>query len=137
MCLQTNQDFPKLIKTILLADDEPAVRLLMAKILEIAGYEVIAVEDGEAAAAMVQSHTDCIDVLISDVIMPKVGGVELAEKINEMCPNTKILLISGYMPEGLKFREGWSFLRKPFSPVVLTERIELLLKATSKSAVSA
>jgi CheY-like chemotaxis protein len=136
MYLESNQEFHRVSRTILLADDEPSVRLLVAKILEMAGYVVIAVEDGEAAAEEARSRAECIDVLISDVTMPKVGGVELAEKMSEICPKTKILLISGYMPEGVKFREGWSFLRKPFSPSVLTERVELLLNAAGKTAVS-
>ena len=118
-----------LTKTVLLADDEPTVRIVLERVLRLAGYRVIATENGAEASAQAEKHSGGIDVLISDVLMPGVNGVELAKHLQESRPDTKVLLISGYFPDGLEFREGWRFLRKPFSPVVLTQALESLLQA--------
>jgi two-component system cell cycle sensor histidine kinase/response regulator CckA len=116
-------------KTVLLADDEPAVRLIVEKILLAAGYEVIATENGVEADDLAQKHAGGIDVLVSDIVMPGVSGVELAKSVQKSRPGTKVLLMSGYFPDGLEFLEGWKFLHKPFSPGVLTEALESLLSA--------
>jgi two-component system cell cycle sensor histidine kinase/response regulator CckA len=116
-------------KKILLADDEPSVRLLLERVLQSAGYQVVSVENGLEASEWATQHSEEIDVLISDVVMPDVGGVELAEMMRKIRPGTKVLLISGFVPEGLAFRAEWGFLQKPFSPVMLTEAVGSLLNA--------
>jgi two-component system, cell cycle sensor histidine kinase and response regulator CckA len=126
-------DFQKLpdspVKTVLLADDEPAVRFVVEKILLAAGYQVIATENGVEAGNMAEKHTGGIDVLVSDIVMPGVSGVELAKSVQKSRPGTKVLLMSGYFPDGLEFLEGWEFLHKPFSPGALTKTLESLLNA--------
>jgi two-component system cell cycle sensor histidine kinase/response regulator CckA len=116
-------------KTVLLADDEPAVRIIVEKILQAAGYQVITTKSGVEAGDLAAKHTGGIDVLVSDIVMPGLSGVELAKSVQKWRPGTKVLLMSGYFPEGLEFLEGWEFLRKPFSPGALTKTLESLLKA--------
>jgi two-component system cell cycle sensor histidine kinase/response regulator CckA len=116
-------------KTVLLADDEPAVRMVVEKILRSAGYQVIATTSGIEAGDLAKMHAGGIDVLVSDIVMPGVSGVELAKSVQKARPDTKVLLMSGYFPDGLEFLEGWKFLRKPFSPGLLTETLENLLSA--------
>jgi two-component system cell cycle sensor histidine kinase/response regulator CckA len=116
-------------KTVLLADDEPAVRMVVEKILRSAGYQVIATKCGIEAGDLAKKHAGGIDVLVSDIVMPGVSGVELAKSVQKARPDTKVLLMSGYFPDGLEFLEGWKFLRKPFSPGLLTETLENLLRA--------
>lgn len=114
-------------RTVLLADDEPAVRLVVEKILRAAGYLVIATKDGKEAAELAEKHDGKIDVLISDIVMPGANGVEVAKQLQRSRPGTKVLLISGYFPDGLEFPDGWRFLRKPFTPGLLTKTVESLL----------
>jgi two-component system cell cycle sensor histidine kinase/response regulator CckA len=116
-------------KTVLLADDEPTVRIVVEKILRSAGYQVIATNSGAEATDRAEKHAGEIDVLLSDIVMPGVSGVDLAKRLQKSRPETKVLLMSGYFPEELEFLDGWKFLRKPFSPGVLTKAIESLLKA--------
>lgn len=116
-------------RTVLLADDEPTVRIVVERILRTAGYQVLTSESGAEATHLADKHTGGIDVLISDIVMPGVSGVELAKSVQKSRPETKVLLISGYFPDGLEFLDGWKFLRKPFSPSVLTSTLESLLHA--------
>jgi two-component system cell cycle sensor histidine kinase/response regulator CckA len=116
-------------KTVLLADDEPAVRMVVEKMLLTAGYQVIAATGAAEASDRAEKHPGGIDVLVSDIVMPGVSGVELAKSLQKSRPGTKVLLMSGYFPDGLEFLDGWKFLRKPFSPSVLTTTLASLLKA--------
>jgi two-component system cell cycle sensor histidine kinase/response regulator CckA len=124
---QTASDSPT--RTVLLADDEPAVRVIVEKILRAAGYVVLATKSGIEAGDLAEKHTGGIDVLVSDIVMPGVSGVDLAKSVQKSRPETKVLLMSGYFPDGLEFVEGWKFLHKPFSPGALTKTIESLLRA--------
>jgi signal transduction histidine kinase/DNA-binding response OmpR family regulator len=106
-------------ETILLAEDEPAVRHLTARILEEAGYEVIACENGEAAVQRIQEAPGSVDLLVFDVVMPKLGGAGAVEKIREIDQRVSVLLMSGYglntkLDDALR-RTGAILLRKPFS----------------------
>jgi two-component system, cell cycle sensor histidine kinase and response regulator CckA len=129
MMLYLTEDSGSMQKTVLLADDEPTVRMLLERILQSAGYQVITTENGAEATTRAENHPGDIHVLVSDIVMPGVSGVELAKELQRSRPSTKVLLISGYFPDDLEFVEGWKFLRKPFTPVVLTEALENLLRA--------
>ena len=117
------------MKTVLLADDEPTVLMVLERILRSAGYKVIAAESGVEARHRAEKHEGGIDVLVSDIVMPGGSGVELAKQLQQSRPETKVLLISGFFPDGLEFLAGWKFLRKPFSPDGLTNAVESLLGA--------
>lgn len=115
-------------RTVLVAEDEEAVRKLAVRVLEREGYEVLQAGDGLEALQLADAFPDRIDLLVSDVVMPEMGGRELARRLRILRPETSILLMSGYDEEMVIGRmEGDDFLPKPFSPGVLAERVAALL----------
>jgi len=120
-------------ETILFAEDEEDVRLLVTDILRQQGYTVLHAQNGEEALALVQNNAEEIDLLLSDVIMPKMGGIELAQAIQELNPSCKILFISGYSEDAQAMRSTANtdilFLKKPFSPTLLAEKVREVLEA--------
>ena len=83
-------------ETVLLAEDEPLLRQLAVRILESAGYEVLVAEDGERAWEIFQDHGDRIQVAVLDVVMPKLDGRRLAEKLREQVVDLPVVFVSGY-----------------------------------------
>jgi PAS domain S-box-containing protein len=119
--------------TILLVEDEPGVRALARRVLEQAGYVVLAAADGLEAEQLAAGHSGVLDLVITDVVMPNLGGTALVERLRAARPGLNVLFISGY-PEGEIGRralvgEGTSYLEKPFSPQVLRDRVRLALAA--------
>jgi CheY-like chemotaxis protein len=117
---------------ILLADDEPAVRDVAVRILERAGYHVVAVEDG--ALAVVEASRRHFDLVVLDGVMPGMTGREAWERIREARPQTRFLLMSGYAsavfsPE-LLARSGLVLLAKPFGPDDLLRAVRGVLDGT-------
>jgi two-component system cell cycle sensor histidine kinase/response regulator CckA len=106
------------VGTALVAEDDPAVRDMTTLLLRRAGYEVLAVADGIEAIATAQ-RAERIDVLITDVVMPGMSGIELAEKMMEDYPLMGVVLLSGYTAETLDIEratsEGATFVSKPIS----------------------
>src|SRR5690349_18994608 len=100
--------------TILAVDDEPLVRTLVATVLEDNGYAVLTADSGACAMAVFREHSEEVDLLISDVVMPGMDGPSLAAELRTQRPDLKVLLMSGYCePEQLS--HGFEFLAKPFS----------------------
>ena len=100
---------------ILLADDEEAMRTYLARALTNAGYEVCAVESGVAALPLLESGD--FDLLVSDIVMPEMDGIELAQHCAEISPRTKVMFITGFAAVSLRAsREQPSakVLSKPF-----------------------
>ncbi|MFC4295682.1 cell cycle two-component system response regulator CpdR [Novosphingobium tardum] len=100
---------------ILLAEDEDAMRAYLARALENAGYDVVAVDRGTAALPHLQSSH--FDLLLSDIVMPEMDGIELAQRCAEVSPATKIMFITGFAAVTLKAnREApqAKVLSKPF-----------------------
>jgi two-component system cell cycle response regulator CpdR len=85
---------------ILLAEDEDAMRAYLARALENAGYEVVAVDRGTAAIPYLQSEH--FDLLLSDIVMPEMDGIELAQRCSEISPATKVMFITGFAAVTLK-----------------------------------
>ncbi|KKK99590.1 hypothetical protein LCGC14_2631220, partial [marine sediment metagenome] len=115
-------------ETILLVEDEESLRGLAAKVLRKQGHTVIEAANGiEALETMAASGQPEIDLLITDVIMPGMGGRELAGKLLEKYPGIKVLYISGYTDNAIVHHgvlaEGVSFLPKPFSPISLAQKV--------------
>ena len=109
---------------ILLADDEVLIRNVARKVLQSAGYFVLPANDGEEALNISRQYPGKIDVLLSDVNMPNLDGLELREQILFERPETKVLLMSGQVESPA---ESIPFLRKPFGSTVLKERIHQLV----------
>jgi len=85
---------------ILLAEDEEAMRTYLARALENAGYQVVAVDRGTAAVPFLESEH--FDLLLSDIVMPEMDGIELAQRCNELSPATKVMFITGFAAVTLK-----------------------------------
>ncbi len=118
-------------ETVLLVEDEPAVRALAARVLRACGYTVIEAADGEAAVRAAQQHApEPLHLLISDVVMPHLGGPETAAQIRAIYPNIAVLFMSGYtgidpagsceMPE-----PDAPLIQKPFSAGVLANAVRI------------
>ncbi len=119
-------------ETILFAEDEESVRLLVTDILRQQGYTVLHAKNGEEALSMVEGKEMEIDLLLSDVIMPRMGGVELAQTLQAHNPSCKILFISGYSEDahamqGILHTKS-QFVKKPFSPALLAEKVRDVLE---------
>jgi two-component system, cell cycle sensor histidine kinase and response regulator CckA len=116
---------------VLLADDELIVRSLARSILVSAGYKVLDAKDGEAALEVSRGYPGSIDVLLTDVKMPKMNGLELSAQVTVERPGIKILFMSGKTSGDLIFHgQKIDFLRKPFEPETLCDRIDSLLTPT-------
>jgi two-component system, cell cycle sensor histidine kinase and response regulator CckA len=119
--------------TILVAEDEERVRTLVVDVLSAKGYNVIAATDGENALHIAQRQDQGpIDLLISDIVMPKISGHELAEAFSNQRPATKILLMTGYskdaLPDTLTNGIKVYHLDKPFSVTALASRVREILE---------
>jgi two-component system cell cycle response regulator CpdR len=100
---------------ILLAEDEDAMRIYLARALENAGYEVVAVDRGTEALPLLEEQH--FDLLLSDIVMPELDGIELAQRCAEISPETKVMFITGFAAVTLKAsREApqAKILSKPF-----------------------
>jgi len=116
------------METILLAEDEPAVRELTKQVLENFGYHVIEAADGEEAVERFSENMDKIDMVIFDVIMPVINGKDAYNKIRKMKPGIKALLTSGYPSDFIQkqhiARQGVAFMAKPVSPAILIKKVK-------------
>jgi CheY-like chemotaxis protein len=113
-------------ETILVAEDEPAVRNLVRYVLRQGGYAVIEAGSGPEALALAEKHAGIIDLLITDVMMPHMGGDRLAELLRARRPGLKVLFLSGYPDESVAHcvpQDQSAFLQKPFSPHALAEMV--------------
>jgi CheY-like chemotaxis protein len=102
-------------ETILVVEDEEMVRNMAALTLKKAGYAVILAANGEEGLKVGSSEHVHFDLLLSDVVMPRMGGIELQERLLAVRPNVKVLLMSGYSGESLQIRNPVAFISKPFS----------------------
>lgn len=123
-------------KTILLAEDEQPVRSFVLAMLQKAGYNVIVSVDGQDGIAKSREFEGTIHLLLSDVEMPNMTGIELATQIQIDRPETLVLLMSGMVSGMLLLNEGWQFLPKPFMANLLKERIHHLLLEQGSGAGS-
>jgi two-component system cell cycle sensor histidine kinase/response regulator CckA len=119
-------------ETILVAEDEPAVRALTCRILRKRGYHVLEAKDGTEAVEVASSYEGTINLLVTDVIMPNVGGRELSERLARMRPQVKVLFMSGYTDDQLLQRGvlqsgSGNFLEKPFTPDALARKVREVL----------
>lgn len=118
-------------ETLLLVEDEPAVRKLLAKVIEKGGYRVLSAPDGASALELARSNPEPINLLLTDLVMPGMGGRELAETLAAERPGINIVYMSGYSDDVLfqegKLDEGVAFIHKPFRPDALLELLQQIL----------
>lgn len=123
--------------TVLLVEDQTQVRHSLQRILEDAGYRVISVEDGEQALELARKNEGRIDLLVSDVIMPGISGVELSRRLLALEPHLAVLLVSGYAGSEItrvgELSESVQFLQKPFDAVSFTSAAQTALQRARAS----
>jgi PAS domain S-box-containing protein len=117
-------------ETVLLAEDEEGVRALARHVLSECGYTVLEAADGEEALRVAEAHAGPIDLLATDVVMPRLGGRELAERLLPQRPGTRLLYLSGHATEPVLqpgSRATAAFLQKPFLPRDLAQKVREVL----------
>ncbi len=127
-------------ETVLLVEDEDSVRELVRETLSSRGYKVLEAENGEAGLKIAANTREHIDLLITDVMMPGIGGRELAKKLAAMRPSIGVLYLSGYTEDALfnqaSMRPGTAFLQKPFTLQTLAKKVRDVLRGASKSTAA-
>ena len=115
-------------ETVLLVEDEAPIRMLLARTLETSGYTVLQANDGKEALEVAKAKMGPIELLVSDIVMPKLGGVELAKELLLVRPALRVLFLTGYtdsQPPVLDETKG--FLQKPFTSRALLHEVRRLL----------
>ena len=119
-------------ETILLVEDDPAVRSLTHRILTTQGYEVLESASGSEALSVAKANKGRIDLLITDIVMPGMDGRELADQLAEIDPETRVLYMSGYSDEKIWARRRMNptdqLLHKPFTLASLVEKVREVLE---------
>jgi PAS domain S-box-containing protein len=121
---------------ILLAEDEHMVRKLAREVLEMCGYKVLEAANGGDALLTCERHKEPIDLLVTDVIMPEMGGRELSSRLGQLRPEMKVLYMSGYTDNAIVHQgvldEEANFIQKPFSPQTLASKVREVLGETKR-----
>jgi PAS domain S-box-containing protein len=122
---------PRGSETVLLVEDEAGVRSLARLALQSNGYAVLEAADADAAVGLCQAHAGPIDLLVTDVVMPRVSGRQLADRVAALRPGVKVLFLSGYTDDAI-VRHGVletakAFLQKPFTPTTLARKVREVL----------
>src|SRR5262249_8590467 len=126
------EELPRGSETVLLVEDEMAVRALAARVLRGQGYTIIEAANGEEGLRLaLESGGAVIHLLLTDIVMPRMSGIALAEQIKVLRPGIKVLFASGYTDSAISHHgqldAGVAFLNKPFSPAVLAHKVRDLL----------
>ncbi len=117
--------------TVLLVEDERGVRRLLDQVLTDAGYQVLTANDGEEALELLTKRGGEVDALVTDVVMPRLGGPELANRVRQDFPEVRVLLMSGFIRDSpvdlAAIAREYPLLEKPFRPAQLLEMVQKLL----------
>jgi CheY-like chemotaxis protein len=118
-------------ETILVVEDEYALRTLVERVLSRAGYVVLTAEDGANALRVFEQHHEPVQLLLTDVVMPEMNGRQLVDQLVKRSPHLRVLYMSGYTDETIfhrgVFAPGTHFISKPFNPAQLTRMVRKAL----------
>ena len=124
-------------KTVLVVDDEPVVRKLVAAMVAQLGYAVLTADSGQHAITLFKRHSGQFDLLITDVVQPGLSGPMLADRLTELRPGLKVLYISGYLNtrvvQKYVVEKGHALLAKPFTLQALRTKMSELLTPADES----
>ena len=116
-----------------MVDDEAGIRELVLKILRRQGYQVLEAANGEEALAICREHPGTIHLLITDVMMPRMGGPELVDRLQKQGISPRVLYVSGFTGDtnlsARNFPPGTAFVEKPFTLGSLLEKVQEVLQA--------
>jgi CheY-like chemotaxis protein len=135
VCVQVTEDVPRGSETIMVVEDDSSFREVTCQFLQNGGYTVIPAGSPQEALRLSSEHTGPIDFLLTDIIMPKMNGRELAAQLSVSRPRMKVLYISGYtdgiVRDGVYgvLEPGLAFLQKPYTRYALTRKIREVLDA--------
>jgi len=119
-------------ETVLLVEDEPEVRSLVQRILKTQGYTVVTAANPDEALAVAREFKGTIQVMVTDVVMPGMSGLQLAERLMPTRPNMRVLFVSGYTHDAIGHQgvldPGTAFLQKPFTPNALARKVREVLE---------
>jgi hypothetical protein len=124
-------------ETILLVEDEPAIRAMVAESLQHQGYSVLVAEDGLDALEQVEAFDGAIDLLLTDVVMPRLGGMQLARQLHADFPALRVILTSGYVHGGIgelsEFGQNVIAIAKPYTPGEILAGVREMLDRDSST----
>jgi two-component system, cell cycle sensor histidine kinase and response regulator CckA len=122
-------------ETIILAEDDEAIRSLSRIALQSCGYLLLVAANGDEALQLAAAHAADVHLLVTDVVMPKMSGRELAERLRTTRPELRVLYVSGYTDDAIVrhgiVEEGVTFLHKPFTPTTLARRVREVLDGSA------
>lgn len=120
---------------VLVVEDDPAVRRVCDRILSQAGYKVHTAENGKEALKILREHNQSVQVVLTDMVMPKLGGIELADSIDRDYPHISVILSSGYPEQGAQLEQAEkTTLWKPFQREELLAAVSKVSRRRSKSS---
>ncbi|MBE9484228.1 MAG: response regulator, partial [Bacteroidetes bacterium] len=133
---QTPVDEPGGSETVLIVEDNEGLRKFTQEVLQSYGYRILAAENGEEALKVGKEHEGPIHLLLTDVVMPKIGGKEAADRLQPLYPQMKVIYMSGYTDNAIihhgVLAPGLNFLEKPFTPEGLARKVREALDTGQK-----
>jgi CheY-like chemotaxis protein len=121
--------------TILLVEDEPTVQEVVSQLITSLGYGVVCAASAGDAVLELRKHQECIDIMLTDRLMPGVSGTELSEIVRQINPALKIILMSGHLPEALPKSQMMNFLQKPFGRGELACKLAEVMQQPASAAL--
>jgi len=127
------REAPRGVERLLVAEDEPLVRSLTERTLRRLGYRVVGASDGEEAVRTFEQEPESFDLVVMDVVMPKLGGPEAFDRMRARRPRLKALFVTGYAPESTGLvatltGPGLCLLKKPFTALELAEQVRYVME---------